>query len=225
MYKLFTKARLSKNLSRIKGFVGILIFCVLAYFVYRWFTKKDEISDFKLEHSPLHVERIESIAEIATISYSDEVVVDTIEYYKNTEDLLTGSISKLLDPKDFKYGLTPNNIKRRLSLIVKGELRVGFDFKNSPMKVIENDSSIQLILPKANVLDILVNPSDTEIFQENGKWNDFEVAFLQKRAKQKLLHNMLQLDLIKRAEENMELLVRKQLYAKSEKKLIVFFRK
>lgn len=225
MYKLFTKARLSKNLSRIKSLIGILIFCVAAYFVYRWFTKKGDVSEFTLENSPLQVERIESIAEIATISYSDEVVVDSVENYKNTEELLTGNFSKLLDPKDFKYGLTPNTIKRRLSLIVKGELRVGFDFKSSPLKVIENDTSVQLILPKAQILDILVNPSDTEIFQENGKWNDFEVAFLQKRAKSKLKRNMDQLDLLKRAEENMELLVRKQLYAKSEKQLLIFFRK
>lgn len=86
MSKLNLKTRISKNLTRIKRFVPILILGLLAVFIYKWWYAPEK--ELEIEPSPIKVERIKLIAELATVSYQDEVVVDSVEYYKNGNDVI-----------------------------------------------------------------------------------------------------------------------------------------
>lgn len=192
--------------------MGVLV--VLVLLIVRW-CSKDDGPGFTIDDTPMRVERIRSIAELATISYQDEVVVDSIEFYKDGQEQFAGSITKLIDPKDFKYGLNPSNIRRRLTLLVKGEVKYGFDLKQAPIKIQENDSLIQVFLPQPKIIDLQVTPSGTEFIQENGRWQDYEIRSVNNKARQKLTYNAELLNLRDQAKSNMTMLM-KQLLAKDK---------
>lgn len=191
-----------KNLKRISRIILLALSVLLILWVMRWCSSKDQKSSLEIENTPIRIEMIRSLAEIASVSYTDEVVVDSVELYKDLTDALSGTLEKIFSPKDYKYGIYPNAVKRRLTLIVKGELKVGFDLKKHPIQIIQNDSTIQLTFPAPEILEIVVSPQSNEIYQENGTWKDFEIQKLHRKAKMKLAENVAELKLYEIARKN-----------------------
>lgn len=191
-----------KNLKRISRIILLVLSVLLILWVMRWCSSKEQKSSLEIENSPIRIEMIRSLAEIASVSYTDEVVVDSVELYKDVSDALSGTLEKIFSPKDYKYGIYPNPIKRRLTLIVKGELKVGFDLKKHPIHISQNDSLVKLIFPKPEILEIVVSPQSNEIYQENGTWKDFEIQKLHRKAKMKLAANVSDLKLFEIAKKN-----------------------
>ena len=68
--------------------LALIGFGVYSIYDYFWGGQEDT---YAIEDTPLHVEKVRSIAEISTISYRDEVVEDSIEYYKSTSEQLSGN--------------------------------------------------------------------------------------------------------------------------------------
>lgn len=196
---------MSKSIRLIKNLVILVLLIAGAYLIYNYFNSKED--RFELLNSPIKIEQIRSIAEISTVSYKDEVVEDSVEFYTSISDKVSSNLLKMTDLDYWKYGIRQSNIKRRLTLIIQGEVLIGFDLKENPIQVDNNNDSIFIILPSAKVLDVLVSPSKTEIFQENGEWKDFERKKLEKRAIAQLKLNALELDLIEKANANMERLM------------------
>ena len=97
------------------------------------------------------------------------------------------------------YNITENEIV----LIGKGRVRAGFDLK----KVKENDiyvhgDTIDINLPKAELFDVIMNPSDFTTEYESGTWSHENTKSLKARAKQQLEQDALECGLLKRAETN-----------------------
>lgn len=202
---------MSQKLKLIRRIITLLVIVVIVVLLFRWCTNDKDAPEFTISDTPMRVEMIRSIAEISTVSYRDEVVVDSLEYYKDAQEQLAGSILKLTDPKDFKYGVRSSAIKRRITMLVKGEIRYGFDLKKSPVKIQESDSLIEVFLPEPEIVDIQVTPSGTEIFQENGKWYDAEIRDLHLKARKKLIRNAEMLQLESNARSNMTLIMKQML--------------
>lgn len=201
---------MSQKLKFVSRILTLAVFVTVIVLLFRWCTKKGSDSEFTIADTPIKVEMIRSIAEIATVSYRDEVVVDSVEMYKNTQEIITGSLLKLTDPKDFKYGLR-SSVKRRLTLIVKGEIRYGFDLKKNRIRVQETDSVMEVFLPQPEIVDIQVTPSSTEFFQENGDWKDYEIKSMQNKARQKLIANAETLNLRENARASMTTILKQML--------------
>ncbi len=208
------KVRFIKNILVI-AVIGLCIFAVYDYF---W---RQESSGYSIDNTPLRVEMVRSIAEISTISYKDEVVEDSIVYYDNTSDQISGNILKMGDLEYWKYGIRSSNIDRRLTLIVKGEVRYGFDLTKKQIDVQHNADTIWINMPKPKILDILVFPSATVIFQENGQWTDNARISLEKKAIAQLRQNAEKLDLHKKATVQMEKLLRK--ITPKDRVLLIYF--
>lgn len=210
--------RTKKKLALIKQLITLGVLVTLVLMVMKWCSNSDENSRFEIEESPIKIELVKNIAQLASISYKDEVVVDSVEYYSNQSEQITGNINKLMDVDNFKYGIKASNVKRRLTLIVKGEVLVGFNLKNSKFKITEKDSTLKITIPKPIILDVLSTPSSTKIFHENGKWQDYEITMLKNKAKLKMQQSANDLKLKSKAEENMKNLLLK-LTKKKKKKL------
>jgi hypothetical protein len=204
----------------IKNIFILVVILALGYFLYNYFFKEEE-DRFSLESTPLHIERIRSIAEISTISYKDEVVVDTVEYYEGTNEMVSGNLNKMTSLDNWKYGVRPSSVKRRLTLIVKGEVRYGFNLTEKNVVVQHNEDTIWVNLPKPKIIDVLVVPSQTEVFLENGTWGDAARVKLEKRAINRLKWNASKLDLEKKASTQMDKLLR-AIIPKDRKVLIYF---
>jgi hypothetical protein len=178
--------RLLKNIF-VLGFLVFLVVLVVNYFMPAGDT------ELTIDSTPIHIESIKTIAEISTVSYKDEVVIDTVEYY--------GEFTSVLDPDEWMRVLN-RGIKRRLTLIIQGEVKYGIDLTNKNYSVVSNKDSIWVTLPQPKILDVIISPSKTEVFQEQGSWSDNTRRKLEVKAKFMIQKNAEAISLQKKAKEN-----------------------
>ena len=176
----------------LKNIIAIGTIIIVGYYAYNYFFKEAS-NELTIDKSPMHIESIKAIAEIATISYKDEVVMDSIEFYRSEKSVY--------DPREW-IRIYDRNIKRRITLIVKGEVKYGINLNDENYSIRSNTDTIWLYLPTPGILDVLVSPSRTEIFQESGIWTDTERKKIELLAKQKLKRNAKKLNLGKKAKVN-----------------------
>jgi hypothetical protein len=204
----------------LKNLVALLFFSFMGFLLFRACSDKPQPPELVLDETPLHIESIRKIAEVATISFKDEVVSDTIEYYKSGDDEFAGTLRKLAD-LDLKNAIRNSEIKRRLTLIVKGEAKIGFDLTDKNYRIDQNKDTIWFHFPKAKILDINLNPSETEVFQENGTWHDYTRKQLLAKAKVKIERNVINAQLLQKAEDSMKDLIRKLM--RDDRKLLIYY--
>ncbi|MNK24799.1 hypothetical protein D3C87_431140 [compost metagenome] len=203
------------------GLVAGIIF--VGYWAYQLFFKGDSADDIVLEETPLKVEQIRSILELNTLKFQDEAVVDTVEYYKTGTDVIWGTLDKLTDPDQFKHGLKTDGVKRRLTLIIRGELLYGVDLKRKDFEFISKDDTLTIVIPKPELLSVSINPKGTEIYIENGDWKDYERTRLQRKARDKMIASGNRLNLPERAKAPLEKALRA--LVKTDKQLVIRFEK
>ncbi len=207
------------SIRLLKYLLFLLFFAVLVWFIYRWFFKGEEQDEYAISRTPLHIESIRTIAELATVNYREEIVMDSVEFYQSAAEKIAASMQTDID--QIKYNLSMSPVKRRLTLIIKGSVDYGFDLGKNNFKVSENTDTIWFNLPKPKVLNVTINPSDTEIFQETGNWHDAERIVLQRKAKLQLIRAASVLELDKKSRENFEQLMHK--LVPGERTLIFYY--
>ncbi len=193
------------------------------YWVYQLFFKGESADEIVLEETPLKVEQIRSILELNTLKFQDEAVVDSLEYYKTANDAVWGALDKLTTPDQFKHGLRADGIKRRLTLIVRGELLYGVDLKRKDFQFIPQGDTLLILIPQPELLSISINPKGTEVYLENGDWKDYERAHLQRKARNKMIASGNRLKLPERAKAPLEKALRA--LVKTDKILVIKFEK
>ncbi|MDF3027695.1 MAG: hypothetical protein K0S23_2002 [Fluviicola sp.] len=203
------------------GLVAAIAF--IGYWVYQLFFKGESADEIVLEETPLKVEQIRSILELNTLKFQDETVVDSVEYYKSESDAIWGTLDKLTDPDQFKHGMKPSAIRRRLTLIVRGELLYGVDLKRKDFQFIPKGDTLTIIIPQPELLSISLNPKGTEVYLENGDWQDYERTHLQRKARNKMIASGNLLKLPERAKAPLEKALRS--LVKTDKTLVIKFEK
>lgn len=212
---------MKKGIDLIKFLLLVFVLGYLGHLVYvQWFGAKQK-EDLSLEETPLIVQQVRSIHQLATLKYTDEVVMDTLERYKNGEEQLTGNLLKARNPKNLQYMLIDSYTKRRLTLIVKGEARIGFDLDDPTFKIFQNQDSIWMHFPTPKILDLNVNPNDIEVFLENGSWSDQARKELLTKAKTKMTKSVNRLKLYSKAKKSLENVVKNTI--QDERVLLVYF--
>ncbi|TNE55734.1 MAG: DUF4230 domain-containing protein [Bacteroidetes bacterium] len=198
---------MKKRLKLFRTILSLGILAVLILLVWKFCSGKGEAEGFQIENTPMRIERIRNIAHLATISYKDEVVIDSTEYYQSTTELVNDKIAKITDPDNIKHALDPY-VKRKLTLIVKGEIRYGFDLKDSLFTIEEKEQEIFIRLPNPKILDVISTPSSTKIFLENGRWKDHEITIIQQQARKKMIDHFLDMKLENQAKYKLEKTIR-----------------
>lgn len=199
----------------------LAIIAVLAYFAYTFFFGSASADDMEIDETPLNVEQIRAILELNTLKFQDEAVVDTLEFYENASEQVSGTLEKLFSIDQMKNGILPSSIKRRLSLIVKGELLYGVNLKTKDFSFKRQGDSIVVTIPKPELLSVSVNPNNTEVFVENGFWKDYEKQQMVIKAKNKMIRTGQELQLPERAKAPLVKLLHQLI--KSDKQVIIQF--
>jgi len=206
------------DISRLlKNLIILLIIGGVGYLIYSFFFKERSEDILRIDETPIHIESIRAIAEISTVTYKDEVVMDSIVKHKGE------AVWTWIDSRKMYDKYLNSNIKRRLTIIVHGEVRFGIDLSDSNFEIRHTEDKIYIQLPKAKVLDVNVSPSRTEVFQEQGKWTDSERKSLEIRAKVKLVKNAKSLNLNSKTEKNVRRLMRQMI--QTDKTVIITFDK
>jgi hypothetical protein len=80
----------------------------------------------------------------------------------------------------------------QLVLIVRGKVVAGVDLgKLDTSHIRHRSDSLFIQLPPAQVLEVIINPSDVEMFIEKGEWNEAAATALKIQARTKLVQQAL----------------------------------
>jgi len=133
------------------------------------------ISELKIDDTANVVTEVKNISEFVTVCYYDEIVLTENKKSENLNNRLMGIMGKEGGSQD------------EFCLIANGKVRAGYDLsKLSENDLIVTGDTLSIRLPEPQVFDIIINPSDFEIYVEDGKWSHEEVVAIESRAKQQI---------------------------------------
>ncbi len=217
----------TKKIKEIRTLVvrlaALAVIALGVYFIVEIVREANGSREAKIDDTPLRVEQIRSILELNTLRFEDEVVVDSVEYYKDGFDDAAGTFDKLFDFNTIDEALSDSPIKRRLTLVVKGELLYGVDLKVDDFELEEKNDTLFLRLPEPRLLSATVNPSGADVFVENGFWKDSERRKMMIKAKKKMIKSGEELHLSERAKQPLEKCIRQLVL--TEKPIIITYYK
>ena len=130
------------------------------------------------DDTALIITKIRTLGELTTACYYDEMVLRGSKQNSFSSSPL-GSLARDSFGKD---------VDDHLVIIAKGTVRAGIDLlEMAPEDIRFTGDTVFVRLPAPQYLDVIVNPSDFEIFAETGKWSHQEVTDLQDSARRRLL--------------------------------------
>jgi len=133
------------------------------------------ISELKIDDTANVVTEVKNISEFVTVCYYNEIVLTENKKSENLNNRLMGMMGKEGSSQD------------EFCLIANGKVRAGYDLsKLSENDLIVTGDTLSIRLPEPQVFDIIINPSDFEIYVEDGKWSHEEVVAIESRAKQQI---------------------------------------
>ena len=155
----------------------LLVFAVVAFILLNRSEHREKRS-LTIDDTPVVVTRIRALGELTTACFYDEMVLSRSKQNSFSSSAL-GSLARDSFGKD---------VDDHLVIIAKGTVRAGVDLlEMTPEDLRFSGDTVFVRLPAPQYLDIIVNPSDFEVFAETGKWTHGEVTDLQDTARQRLL--------------------------------------
>ena len=134
------------------------------------------------------IDKIRKIGEFTTLCYYEELVIC---------EKRTDTIGRSFWSKDVK------TIENEIVLIGKGRIRAGYNFKKiNAQDIRTHGDTLDIVLPKVEIFDIIMNPSDFTTEYEEGTWSHETTTQLKVKAKQQLEINAQKYGLLEKAETN-----------------------
>lgn len=171
--------KMSEVMKTAKVFVRVALVIALvlvAIFVYRFLKSKslslNEVEEFE---TSITVQEVKQISELSTASYYGETALKRNKGFFGRQEIV---------------------------VVSSGKVRAGFDLSG----LTENDfrcegDTLYLDLPEAEILDVIVNPSDTKIFTCKGDWSQEEVNALVSEARRKIEQDAINHGVLKLAND------------------------
>ena len=160
---------------------------VLYYNPFNWNISLFGDRSLKIADTKNVVEHVREISEFTTASYYEEFVVQE---------------SKIV-AKESLFGFKKDqvdSVQNEIVIILKGKVRAGFDLsKMTEADLCAKSDTLLVQLPAPELFDVIINPSDYEIFIEEGKWSHDEIQAFQVQSKEQLRTHALQENIIGKA--------------------------
>ena len=177
--------------------LAFVVLVVVMLFKDKWFASFTNIFKSKpvvIAETPILIKQINELAQMCTITVFDEVVADSAEIRQK-------SLGESLLPDFSAFGNLPVT-GRRIVIIAKGKVIAGTDLKKlGPQAIFVKGDSVALTLPRAEILDAIINPSGFETFSELGEWNDKEITAVKIKARNKMIERAMQQKVLEKADE------------------------
>jgi hypothetical protein len=147
------------------------------------FGKKAERKELTIDQSAVLLDNVSSLSQLFTSTYYAELPVQEIK------------------KEDAYFGLSKKEAK--LIVIAKGTCYAGTDLAKLLKEDIEIIDSVtcNIKLPKATVLDVVINPEDFSIYSETGYWSTLEVQKLKEKAKSKITDLAVKSGILKKSND------------------------
>lgn len=143
--------------------------------------------ELKIDNTANVVEKIKEISEFTTACYYEEAVLKDSKVEKHEGGFL---------------GLVDTETSKEIVIIAKGKVRAGFDLsKVTEDKINIKNDTIGITLPEPEIFDVIINPSDYEMYIEEGNWSHEEVTALQTNYRAQLLAKAQERGILNKAKE------------------------
>jgi hypothetical protein len=195
----------------IKMIAVMLIVLVLGMLYAKWkglpsFSSWLAAKPVVIDETPLVISEIKKIAELHTAKLYCEVVADSTVISSAEAAIMAvkGVLPFMPIPSADFTG------SKKIVLVAKGKVIAGIDLAQlSEKDIIVKKDSVWVTLPSSKVLDIITNPSDFEVFLEEGTWNPAELAMVKQKAVRQMLEEAQKRQLTVQANERAQLLMEK----------------
>jgi hypothetical protein len=163
----------------------VMAFVILAlgvYFSYKYFLGPGS-RGIKIDNTAIIIEEVKKISQMFTASYYDEMAIDTFKYQE--KDLISRAWTGLVAPRPgFRKSDTDIGLRRvELVVVARGTIMAGYDLSEIQLEdMIIEGKTVTLVLPPPQILEVIINPSDFEIFFEEGRWELHDVLEVQTKA-------------------------------------------
>lgn len=148
--------------------------------------------EVEIDQTPLMIQQIRPLAQLVTITAYTEVAADSTRRTTVGERLV-----EVFNP--FTLGV---HSTRQLIVVGNAVVHAGVNLeKLTPDMLYLSRDSVHLQLPPAEILDVIVNPSGTDIFLEEGKWDNVAVVALKNKIRSKAAQEVRQRGVLLQAEE------------------------
>lgn len=171
------------NLPLVGGVIAfLLVGSLLVFNPFNW--NLSLFGDPQIENTENVVQEVRKITEFTTACYYEETVLKSQRIIKGKEWL----------------GFKTDDTVESIVLTAKCTVRAGLDLSkltDEDLKIMGDSVSIKLPVPE--VFDVITNPSDYKIFEENGDWTHEEIVALQVGGKDTMLNNALDHNILEKA--------------------------
>lgn len=145
--------------------------------------------EVKIDDTENVIEEIRKISELTTVCYYKEVVIKD----KKTEPTMFNTFKRAM-----KFGT--DSCSHEVVLIARGKIRAGFNFDKITADDIKIESeTLTINVPCAEILDVIVNPSDYEVYTEEGEWSHEEIVKVQEKTAERIRQDALNDGIIEKA--------------------------
>ena len=180
----------------LKNVLFIAAFILVIFFVFKKINILPSIKDIfsskpvLIEETPVLIKEINTLAQLMTVTYSDEVVMDTIKLGIGIPSLVPIIGGSMLSPALDK-----------LVIIGRGKVIAGTDLKKMhEQDITQTGDSINIKLPSATILETVLNPSDFETFIEKGSWSETAVTALKVKIRNEMIDRALKQNILRQAD-------------------------
>ncbi|MEP6627211.1 MAG: DUF4230 domain-containing protein [Ginsengibacter sp.] len=205
-----------KTLQKYAVLVVAVLLVIFLFQKINWLPSFNNIFGSKpvvIEATPVIITEINTLAQLITITFTDEVVMDTAKIGNGMPSLLPTSIGTILTPAVDK-----------LVMIGRGKVLAGTDLKNLQEKDINvTDDSIHVSMPHAIILQTIINPSDFETFSEKGNWDESSITALKIKIRNEINRRAIQQNILQKADARSENIIETFLKNTGFKKVTIGF--
>lgn len=122
------------------------------------------------------VTEIKKISEFTSACFYEEIVLQEKKTSNIADNAVGNKIAGLIGKKG---GL----VNDELVIVASGKVRAGFHLNNlDENHVVVKGDTLCVDLPKADIFDVIVNPSDFDIYIEDGTWDHETVTKVEDKA-------------------------------------------
>ena len=157
-----------------------------------WLKLKPKDEGLKIDETANVVTEIRKIAQFTSACYYEDVILKD----KKANESLGGKVVNSFSKKDKPI------LEDEIVIVASGNVRAGFDLsKLSEKDIVIRDSVLEVTLPKAEIFEVIVNPSGFDVYIEDGTWSHEQVTKVENKAMNKIRKDAINDGLLEKATE------------------------
>lgn len=183
---------MERNRTSFASFLPILALVVLIAAIagYFYFKNKPKDDGLKIDETANVVTEIKKIAQFTSACFYEDLILKD----SKASETLSGKVLNTFSKKDKPL------LEDQIVIVASGNVRAGFDLsKLTEQDVQIQDSVLTVRIPKAEIFEVIVNPSGFDIYIEEGSWSHDQVTNVENKAMKRLREDAVRDGLLEKA--------------------------